>query len=73
MNEKEKKDEALPVYEVEFIPVERRLQDRRTNPPSGEFGIERRQYGRRKTDVPPPAAGGPAQPPAADPGARRKK
>lgn len=26
---------ALPVYEVEFIPVERRLGDRRTNPHAG--------------------------------------
>ncbi|HSD61867.1 MAG TPA: hypothetical protein VLC55_13530 [Burkholderiales bacterium] len=71
MPKEEEKDEELPLYEVELIPVERRLQDRRSNPASGEFHIERRQYGRRKTDLPPPPKDDRAEPPAAsrpDPG-----
>jgi hypothetical protein len=70
MDQKEKRDEQLPVYEVEFIPVERRLQDRRSQPASGPVPMERRQYGRRKTDQPPgpdvPEEPGPDVPPAAD-------
>lgn len=53
MSAKEKSHDKLPVYEVEFIPVERRLQDRRSKPPTGEVPVERRQSGRRKDDLPP--------------------
>ena len=52
MRQKEKAHEQLPVYEVEFIPVERRLQERRATPP-GAVPVERRQSGRRKSDLPP--------------------
>jgi len=67
MDKVQEKDEELPLYEVELIPVERRLKDRRSNPPSGEFSIERRQYGRRKTDLPPPPEADRAEPPAVAP------
>jgi hypothetical protein len=73
MNEKQKHEDKLPVYEVEFIPVERRLRDRRSNPPSGEFGIERRRAGRRKTDAPPPPGVDREDPPPAAPPDRGKK
>lgn len=70
MNQKEKGDEALPVYEVEFIPVERRLQDRRSQPPAGPVPVERRQLGRRKSDQPPGEDAAPnsdeGNPPASD-------
>ena len=73
MSKKQKSDEPLPVYEVEFIPVERRLQDRRTKPASGNVPVERRQYGRRKEDAP-QSPDDPAAPAAAGdrPGAKNK-
>lgn len=44
----------LPIYEVEFIPLERRLGDRRTKPhaglPKGIIMDRRIQAGRRKED-----------------------
>ncbi|MGH8709830.1 MAG: hypothetical protein ACREVA_00705 [Burkholderiales bacterium] len=43
----------LPTYEVEFIPVERRLDERRTssNKSRRQVGIEkRRKSGRRNTE-----------------------
>jgi hypothetical protein len=47
---------VLPVYEVEFIPLERRLGDRRTRPnaglPSGVVMDRRAKAGRRKDDHP---------------------
>lgn len=72
MDNKEKKDDELPVYEVEFIPVERRLQDRRAKPPAGLLPEERRQFGRRKTD-PPPDPDAPAEIPPDEPPAPPKK
>lgn len=46
---------ALPVYDVEFIPLERRLLDRRIAPrdaalPSGVTADRRRAPGRRPED-----------------------
>jgi hypothetical protein len=46
---------ALPVYEVEFIPLERRLDERRVAPPNAALppGIvedRRKQPGRRPED-----------------------
>lgn len=45
---------VLPVYEVEFIPLERRLGDRRTKPhaglPPGIVMDRRFKAGRRKED-----------------------
>lgn len=46
---------ALPVYDVEFIPLERRLNDRRTAPrdaslPPGITADRRRTLGRRPED-----------------------
>lgn len=46
---------ALPVYEVEFIPLERRLDDRRVAPrdaalPSGITADRRKASGRREED-----------------------
>lgn len=47
---------VLPVYEVEFIPLERRLGDRRTRPnaslPQGVVMDRRAKTGRRKEDLP---------------------
>ena len=44
----------LPVYEVEFIPVERRLRERRqANPTARWNGVERRRGERRQTESPP--------------------
>jgi len=47
---------VLPVYEVEFIPLERRLGDRRTRPnaglPDGVVMDRRAKAGRRKEDQP---------------------
>lgn len=59
----ERKGDELPLYDVEFIPVERRLKDRRSNPTSGVFGVERRQQGRRKTDATPAEEPAPEAPP----------
>lgn len=44
---------ALPTYEVEFIPLERRLrEDRRKHSACSYIGTERRQYqGRRDSEV----------------------
>ncbi len=39
---------ALPVYEVEFIPLERRLDDRRRNSDSCYAGPERRREKSRR-------------------------
>lgn len=39
---------ALPVYEVEFIPLERRLDDRRRNTESCYAGPERRREKSRR-------------------------
>lgn len=44
-------DKAIPSYEVEFIPLERRLNDRRTNPGAGlPSGVpqDRRKGNRRE-------------------------
>ncbi len=44
----------LPTYEVEFIPVERRLDERRTSSskPQRHIGIEkRRKSGRRNSEA----------------------
>lgn len=46
---------ALPVYEVEFIPLERRLGDRRVAPPDaalprGVTADRRKASGRREED-----------------------
>lgn len=44
--------DTLPTYEVEFIPVERRMDDRRANPNAGlPRGVleDRRKGGRRDT------------------------
>jgi len=42
----------LPMYEVEFVPLERRLLDRRKRPVSGYTGIERRRrHSRRDTEL----------------------
>lgn len=38
----------LPTYEVEFIPVERRLKDRRKSSAVGYLGIERRRNRSRR-------------------------
>lgn len=47
---------VLPVYEVEFIPLERRLGDRRTKPnaglPAGVAMDRRVKASRRKEDQP---------------------
>ncbi|NWG38842.1 MAG: hypothetical protein HXY27_02585 [Hydrogenophilaceae bacterium] len=47
---------VLPVYEVEFIPLERRLGDRRTRPnaglPAGVVMDRRAKAGRRREDQP---------------------
>ena len=47
---------ALPVYEVEFIPVEQRLSDRRTDQARAAAWPNRRERrflaGRRAEDVP---------------------
>lgn len=47
---------VLPVYEVEFIPLERRLAERRTKPdaglPAGVMADRRVKAGRRKEDQP---------------------
>ena len=72
MKHKEKSDEQLPVYEVEFIPVERRLQDRRSRRPLDTVPMERRQFGRRKTD-PPPDPETPEIPAAAKPRAPKSR
>jgi len=45
---------TLPTYEVEFIPVERRMGDRRANPNAGlPRGVteDRRKGGRRETQA----------------------
>lgn len=39
---------ALPVYEVEFIPLERRLDDRRRHASSAYSGPERRHQKSRR-------------------------
>jgi hypothetical protein len=49
MNQKEH-EEKLPIYEVEFIPAERRLRERRDRPES-PVPQDRRNRGRRKTDA----------------------
>lgn len=41
---------ALPVYEVEFIPLERRLDDRRRNADSCYAGPERRREKSRRSN-----------------------
>jgi hypothetical protein len=41
---------ALPVYEVEFIPLERRLDDRRRNANSCYAGPERRREKSRRSN-----------------------
>ena len=45
---------ALPIYEVEFIPLERRLGDRRVAPRSAalppEIKADRRQVSSRRTE-----------------------
>lgn len=50
---------ALPVYEVEFIPLERRLGDRRVAPPGATLppGVtaDRRKSNSRRTDDHTPA------------------
>ncbi|MCL6556962.1 MAG: hypothetical protein K6T56_11460 [Burkholderiales bacterium] len=44
----------LPLYEVEFIPVERRLRERRqANPTARWNGVERRRGERRQPETPP--------------------
>lgn len=43
----------LPSYEVEFIPAERRLKDRRKRSASGFLGIERRRSRSRRDAEPP--------------------
>lgn len=43
----------LPTYEVEFIPVERRLKDRRKRSAVGYLGIERRRSRSRRDAEPP--------------------
>ena len=43
---------TLPLYEVEFLPLERRLEDRRREVRSGYTGAERRRsQGRRTTEL----------------------
>ncbi|MBI2311015.1 MAG: hypothetical protein HYU77_00720 [Betaproteobacteria bacterium] len=46
-----KDKDTPPVYDVEFIPVERRLNDRRKPGEAPPAGADRRNLGRRKTDV----------------------
>lgn len=45
---------ALPVYEVEFIPLERRLADRRVAPPSAALPpgltVDRRKHVSRRAE-----------------------
>lgn len=41
---------VLPVYEVEFIPLERRLNDRRRHTDSCYAGPERRREKSRRSD-----------------------
>jgi len=45
-----KKQENVPDYEVEFIPVERRLTERRSGGLNPPFPGERRNRGRRAED-----------------------
>lgn len=47
-----KKKQEVPDYEVEFIPVERRLSDRRSNDRRSPFPGDRRNRGRRAEDEP---------------------
>lgn len=56
------KKEKLPVFEVEFIPVERRLLERRLDADAqGKLPAEKRQVaGRRTEDKSQPAAAGAA-------------
>ncbi|MEO1765896.1 hypothetical protein [Thiobacter aerophilum] len=43
----------LPLYEVEYLPVERRLGERRRNPPNlRPPGLERRRGERRQPEAP---------------------
>ena len=48
--------QPLPVYEVEFIPFERRLRDRRVAPPDAPLPVglkeDRRRSTGRRTDDP---------------------
>ena len=44
------KRSLLPTYEVEFVPVERRLMDRRTRQNFCYIGIERRRKPSRHDD-----------------------
>lgn len=39
-----------PIYEVEFVPLERRMTERRKSPNSCYFGPERRKAGSRRDD-----------------------
>jgi len=60
-----KKHEPVPDYEVEFIPIERRLSERRSGSLNPPFPGERRNRGRRADDHEVPAtdpAGEPATP-----------
>lgn len=45
-----KKKEELPDYEVEFIPIERRLSERRAREANAPFPGDRRNRGRRAED-----------------------
>jgi hypothetical protein len=45
-----KKHEPVPDYEVEFIPIERRLSDRRSGSLEPSFPGDRRNRGRRADD-----------------------
>jgi hypothetical protein len=53
---RKEKAEKLPTYEVEFIPAERRLRQRRGDPRS-PFPGDRRNAPRRKGDDPAPEGG----------------
>ena len=45
---------APPTYEVEFVPLERRQEDRRKHAAVGFLGLERRRKrGRREDELPP--------------------
>lgn len=46
------KQPAIPTYEVDFIPLERRLKDRRKNRDSTYSGPERRHGQSRRDDEP---------------------
>lgn len=40
----------LPLYDVEFVPLERRMSDRRRHADPSYAGPERRKYGSRRNE-----------------------